>query len=58
MTEEAIVKSWERLWRWAKRHPFAVTTAAVLMAALLLPYSRLTTHPPADLDADETPLFI
>ena len=52
-------KSMERLFDWARRHPFAATTAAVvLIAALALPLARTTKPPAADLGPDETPLFV
>jgi hypothetical protein len=50
--------SLERAWRWTKQHPFAVTTALFLVTALLLPRFRSTPRPSADLDSDETPLFV
>jgi hypothetical protein len=48
----------ERAWRWAKQHPVTVTTALVLVTALVLPHFRSAAHPTADLDSDETPLFV
>jgi hypothetical protein len=48
----------ERAWRWTKQHPLAVTTALVLVTALLLPRFRSAPRPAADLDSDETPLFV
>ncbi|HEY6293542.1 MAG TPA: hypothetical protein VI455_18465 [Terriglobia bacterium] len=57
--ERPVQDSLERFWRWAKKHPFAVTTAAfVLVAALALPLTHHSTIPPSDAGPDETPLFI
>jgi hypothetical protein len=59
-----VGESFERLLRWARRHPVTATTAAVvLVAALAVPIARQSlssqgTPPPADLGPDETPLFI
>lgn len=58
MGEGPIGEPLDRLWRWAKQHPVTVTTALVLVTALLLPQFRSTARPPADLDSDETPLFV
>jgi hypothetical protein len=60
----ALGESMERLFRWARRHPVTVTTAAMLLvAALAVPIARQSVsspsfQPPADLGPDETPLFI
>ena len=48
----------ESVWRWARQHPVTVAGALVLVAALLLPQFRSMARPPADLDSDETPLFV
>lgn len=53
-----IDKPLERIWRWTKRHPFTVTSALVLATALLLPHFRSAARSTADLDSDETPLFV
>jgi len=58
-----VGESFERLLRWARRHPVTATTAAVvLVAALAVPIARQTLSsqgtPPVDLGPDETPLFI
>jgi len=60
--QRPVRESWDSFWQWAREHPFAVTTAAlVLVAALALPLTRqgsTQSTPPADVGSDETPLFI
>lgn len=51
-------ESLERVWQWAKQHPVTTAGALVLVAALLLPQFRPAARPTADLDSDETPLFV
>ena len=59
MNKDPVGESLQRAWSWARQHPFAVTTAAVvLLAALALPLSRQAAAPVADLGPDETPLFV
>jgi hypothetical protein len=58
MNKDAVGESLKSAWNWARQHPVAVTTAAVvLLAALALPLTRQGT-PAADLGPDETPLFV
>ncbi len=47
-----------RWWRWARQHPGALLLAGIVLVALLAPHPRAKNGPPADMDADETPLFI
>jgi hypothetical protein len=59
MKKDAAEESMQRAWTWVRQHPFAVTTAAVvLIAALALPFARQAAPPAADVGPDETPLFV
>lgn len=59
MNKDTVGESLQRVWSWARQHPFAATTAAVvLLAALALPLARQGATPAADLGPDETPLFV
>jgi hypothetical protein len=59
VNKDAVEESVQRAWTWVRQHPFAVTTAAVLLiAALALPFARQAAPPAADVGPDETPLFV
>ena len=59
MSKDPLGESLQRAWSWARQHPIAVTTAAVvLLAALTLPFTGQGAPPAADLGPDETPLFV
>lgn len=46
------------LWNWAQHHPGTVTVGALLLAAMLAAPVARKTPPPADLAAEDVPLFI
>ncbi len=50
----------KELWDWARQHRglAAFGAGALLVVALLLAPLHVSTHPPADLADDETPLFV
>lgn len=47
-----------RWWRWARQHPGTMLLGAMVLAVLVVPYPWGKGRPAADLEADETPLFI
>ncbi len=57
---KTVVKENEppRWWRWARQHPGTLLLGAMVLAVLLAPHPRAKNQPAADMDADETPLFI
>jgi hypothetical protein len=46
------------LWNWAQHHPETVAVGALLLAAMLAAPVARKTPPPADLAAEDVPLFI
>ncbi len=48
----------QRWWRWARQHPTAILFGALVLGVLIAPHPWSKNAPMADLDADETPLFI